>query len=162
MSVIVSAGIVARHLLGRLLDLRTQNSEGTQLHFSLLRDSFHLMLREPWGIGLGGFARWYQRERRPWEPPQWSTFNSYTDAGASSGVVALVGYLVLLGGLAMCLWRRAMRMTSGSADAAGALVGLIAASVGAFGYNVFAAGYFVGFLGLIAAVASQPDELAVD
>jgi hypothetical protein len=145
--------------VANILDLRTQNSEGTQFHFSALQDSLHLMLTRPWGVGLGGYRVWYQRYRRPWEDAKWSTFNSYTDAGASAGVVALAGYLIVLGGLAVALWRATGRWTGGArADAAGGLVALSAVAVGAFGYNAFANGYFMGFLGVAAAIACRGVE----
>ncbi len=118
------------------------------------------MVTRPWGVGLGGYRVWYQRHRRPWENAKWSTFNSYTDAGASAGIVALAGYLVVLVGLGVSLWRAVGHAVGNArADAAGGLVALCAVAVGAFGYNAFANGYFMGFLGLATAIACRrPDH----
>jgi hypothetical protein len=154
-----SVVLVMPSTVSNLVQLRTQSSAGTSIHFTTLTDSFNLMMSKPWGIGLGGFPHWFQEHRRPWEPAQWSTFNSYTDLGAGGGLVALLAYVVILGALAVILWRVVERR-SGSvrANAAGALVALVAVAVAAFGYNAFASGYYVGFLGLVTAVAASASE----
>lgn len=163
---VVTAGLIAmiavalRSALARLIDLRTQNSEGTQIHLATLLDSVRLTLSQPWGVGLGGFPRWYQIHRRPWEPAQTSTFNSFTDAATNAGALALVGYLLVLGSLARGLWARSLATADGRADAAGGLVAVASVSVAAFFYPVFATGYFVGFLGLLAAISSSPVEVS--
>jgi hypothetical protein len=154
----LGVGIVLRSTVLSILDLRTQSSEGTQLHFDALRDSLGLTFSQPWGVGLGGFTRWFQLNRRPWEPAQWSSFNSYTEVGASAGLIPLLAYIGMLVGLGIFLWRLAGRAGQRAVDASGALVALVAVAVGAVGYDVFATGYFVGFLGLVAAVASSSDE----
>lgn len=159
---ILSLSIIYRQPISEIFTLRTSSSEGTRLHFELLRISLEVSLLNPLGIGLNNFPIYYSTYYRPDQPPVWSTFNSFTLLSSEIGIIGLFAYLTLFLFIISRLHARVKReVQSNLRDIYfGIEAGLIAILVASFSYTSFQNGYFNAFLGIALAAALFPAQLA--